>query len=388
MSTNKKKFLIVGAGLSGCVLANRLAKFLSCEIDLIDKRSHIGGNCYTKQDEESSIHVHQYGPHIFNSSNQRATNFWQQFVELVPYTHSVKAIIPGKSVYQLPINLHTINQFFNSTFSPKEAADFISSITVPILNPSNFEEQALSMVGQELYEAFFKGYTQKQWGVSPTKLPASLLKRIPLRFNYDNSYYKNSYSAIPRNGYTELFWKLIDSPCINLALNTEYDSSLRESYDHIFYSGPIDLFYNYRFGDLSYRTVYWKNQLVSGDYQGNSQSNYPSLDQDFTRVIEHKYFMPWLSFDKTIVSQEYSIETDRSREPFYPKRLESDMHILSKYSAIAMLDSQITFMGRLGTYRYLDMWKVTLETLELSDTICKYYLQGEGCIPTFSSSPY
>ena len=218
-------------------------------------------------------------------------------------------------------------------------------------------------------------------------MPASLLKRIPLRFNYNNSYYQNAYSAIPKNGYTELFHRLIDSPCINLSLNTEYSPSMIDSYNHIFYSGPIDLFYNYCFGDLSYRTVYWENQLVSGDYQGNSQSNYPSLDQSFTRIIEHKYFTPWLTFDKSIVSKEFSVETTRSLEPFYPKRLEVDISILHKYCALAESDLGVTFMGRLGTYRYLDMWKVTLETLELSDVICRFYLNSEGDLPTFSSSP-
>ena len=356
----KKNFLVVGAGLSGAIAANFLAEKMDSKVLIIDKRSHIGGNCYTVQDPSTKIIIHKYGPHIFNSPNSRVISFWKKFVELKPYTHSVKALIPNQGVYQLPINLHSINQFFRQTFSPREAKAFLAERAIPIPNPSNFEEQALSLVGYELYEAFFKGYTQKQWGVDPKLLPASILKRLPVRFNYSDSYFHSTYSAIPVNGYTELFENLLNHKNITLNLGLEYMPSMNHSFSHVFYSGGIDSYFSYKFSPLGYRTVFWENHSTEGDFQGASQVNYPSLTTPFTRIIEHKHFMPWASIPNSLYSFEFSKETTLTDEPYYPKRLDSDLQTLRQYHALAHEEENVTFMGRLGTYRYIDMWKVCL----------------------------
>ncbi|MDA7677006.1 NAD(P)-binding protein [bacterium] len=382
----KRNFLIVGSGLSGAIAANFLANQMDSKVLIIDKRSHIGGNCYTEKDPSTKITIHKYGPHIFNSPNSRVINFWKKFVELKPYTHSVKAIIPKQGVYQLPINLHTINQFFHQTFSPSEAKAFLAERAMPIPNPANFEEQALSMLGVELYEAFFKGYTQKQWGVEPKQLPASILKRIPVRFNYSDSYYHSSYSAIPVNGYTELFENLLKHKNITLKLGVEYSPSMNNSFTHVFYSGGIDSYFSYKYGPLGYRSVFWEDHITEGDFQGASQINYPTMTLPYTRIIEHKYFMPWTSISKSIYSYEYSKETTLTDEPYYPKRLDSDLLTLRQYHSLAHNEENVTFMGRLGTYRYLDMWKVTLETLELMDLAHLAYSSGSP-FPLFSFDP-
>src|SRR5947209_684743 len=217
-----KKFLVVGSGFSGAVLAYELANNLECRVDVIDERSHIGGNCYTERDAETGVTVHTYGPHIFNTDRKDIWDYVNRFIELVPYTNRVKAVYNGK-VYSLPINLHTINQFFGKTFSPGEAKEFIASIADnSIEDPQNFEEQAMKFIGKDLYKAFFYGYTKKQWGCEPTELPASILKRLPVRFNYNDNYYNTSLQGIPRDGFTPMFEKLLSHPSINLKLNAKF----------------------------------------------------------------------------------------------------------------------------------------------------------------------
>lgn len=380
------KLLIVGSGLSGCVLASKLASLHSIKLHVIDKRDHLGGNCYTYQDRYTGIIVHKYGPHIFNTNESSIYEFFNGLVELRPYVHRVKSVVNSRGVFDVPVNLHVINQFFGKSFGPSEAADFVRKQAVKIENPSNFEEQALSLVGPDLYEAFFKGYTIKQWGVDPRELPASIAKRLPVRFSYDSNYHRASFTGIPESGYTPIFEKLLDHPRIELSLGTPYTNEMRKDYDHVFYSGPLDEFYGYDEGRLGYRTVYWEHQTGEGDYQGISQINYPDLTVPHTRIIEHKHFMPWENYAKTIYSREFSKETGVGDEPFYPKRLAVDHEILGKYIQRAAADSGVTFMGRLGTYRYIDMWKAAQEALELGDTVIDALQKGRK-LPVFSAPP-
>lgn len=362
----EKKYLVIGAGFSGAVIAEQLSQRENVKVVVLDERNHIGGNCYTERDNVTGVMEHKYGPHIFNTDNQAVWDYISQFGKMIPYVNRVKAVYKG-AVYSLPINLHTINQFFNKTFSPEEAKIFIANLgDESIMEPSNFEEQAMKMLGKDLYQAFFYAYTKKQWGCEPTELPASILKRLPVRFNYNDNYYANPLQGIPENGYTAIFEKMLNHPQIELRLNTKYDDSFSiEDYDHVFYTGPVDAFFEYKYGRLSYRTVFFEKGYADGDYQGNAVINYSDESVPYTRVHEHKHFTPWENHDKTIYFKEFSKETQEEDIPFYPKRLPEDLEKLELYQEeVEKLDG-FTFLGRLATYRYMDMHHVIGEALEL-----------------------
>jgi UDP-galactopyranose mutase len=362
-----KKYLIIGSGFSGAVLANQLATKSDCHIDIWDEREHIGGNCHTARDEETGIMVHQYGPHIFNTDKKEIWDFVNSFVEFRPYVHRVKAMSNGK-VYSLPVNLHTINQLFNKTFTPDEARVFLAGLAdTSITAPQNFEEQALAFIGRELYYAFFYGYTKKQWGCEPTELPASILKRIPVRFNYDDNYHNNIFTGIPVEGYTALIQKLMEHPAITITLNKRFETDMDVSgYDHVFYTGPVDAWFNFKYGRLGYRTVTFEKQYADGDFQGTTQMNYCDEEVPFTRITEHKHFTNWEQHDKTIYFKEFSKETAPEDIPYYPKRLENDKQLLLKYRHDAASLEKVSFLGRLATYRYMDMHHVIGEALTYS----------------------
>ncbi len=361
------KILIVGAGFSGAVLARELAETNKHTILVIDERNHIAGNCFTKRDENTQVMEHIYGPHIFNTSNKDVWEYVQKFSKFRPYVNRVKAIT-DKGIFSLPLNLLTINSFFGKTFNPREAFQYVQSLSdTTIVEPQNFEEQALFLMGRDLYENFFKGYTIKQWGVNPNQLPASILKRLPIRFNYDDNYYNTIYQGIPEDGYTTLIDRMLQHPNITVQLNTSYTSDWNVDFDYIFYSGPIDAYYHHSEGRLGYRTILFDKEVYDGeDYQGNAVLNYCSASVPYTRVHEHKHFTPWEKHNKSIYLTEFSKETDTTDTPYYPKRLQNDIEVLHKYQKLAQNESNITFIGRLGTYRYLDMHHVIGEALELS----------------------
>ena len=363
-----KKILVVGAGFSGAVVAEQLAKTGKYNIDVIDERNHIAGNCYTSRDKDSDVMVHQYGPHIFNTDNRNVWDYISKFCQMMPYINRVKAVYNG-NVFSLPINLHTINQFFGKNLNPVEAKNFISSLgDNSILEPQNFEEQALKFIGKDLYEAFFYGYTKKQWGCEPTELPSSILKRLPVRFNYNDNYYNTSLQGIPKDGYTAIVENMLDNPSIKVSLNTKFDNNfLISDYDHVFYTGPIDAFFNYKLGRLSYRTVTFDKYTDYGDYQGNAVINYSNSDIPFTRIHEHKHFTPWEKHEKTVYFKEFSKETELGEVPYYPKRLKSDLELFEKYQAEVHNLLNFTFLGRLATYRYMDMHHVIEDALAISN---------------------
>ncbi|HEV2832065.1 MAG TPA: UDP-galactopyranose mutase [Hanamia sp.] len=371
------RFLIIGAGFSGAVVAHELAKNMDCHIDVWEERDHIAGNCHTSRDEETGIMVHHYGPHIFNTDKKEIWDYVNSFTEFRPYVHRVKAMHNGE-VFSFPVNLHTLNQLFKKTFSPATAREFLKTLrNKSSKEPTNFEEQALYFIGKELYKSFFYGYTKKQWGCEPSELPASILKRIPIRFNYDDNYHNNIFTGIPVEGYTHLVEKLLNHPSIHIHLNQKfYPSENMGEYDHVFYTGPIDAYFKYELGRLSYRTVTFESSIHQGDYQGTAQMNYCDENIPYTRITEHKHFTSWEQHEKTILFKEFSKETGLNDIPYYPKRLKQDMILLHQYRQKANLLQKVSFLGRLATYRYMDMQHVIGEALEFSNLFKNAFLFG------------
>ena len=373
----RSRYLIIGAGLSGTVLANRLAAAVDCTIDIWDERDHIAGNCFTKRDAQTGIMVHEYGPHIFNTDKKEIWDFVNSFMEFKPYVHRVKALSGGK-VYSFPVNLHTINQLFQQNFTPNEAKIFLENLACKsVATPANFEEQALKFIGKELYEAFFYGYTKKQWGCEPKELPASILKRIPVRFNYDDNYHNHTYTGIPVDGYTALVEKFIASDKINVTLNKKFHRRMDISaYDHVFYTGPLDAWFEYKYGQLGYRTVTFEKIYADGDYQGVAQMNFCDASTPHTRITEHKHFTYWEKHEKTICFKEFSKETGLGDIPYYPKRLQADKELLKQYRQEADTLTGISFLGRLATYRYMDMHHVIGEAIDFAGSFIDAHKKG------------
>ncbi|MEM9444967.1 MAG: UDP-galactopyranose mutase [Verrucomicrobiota bacterium] len=381
------KFLIVGAGFSGAVLARQLVDNLDCHVLILEERDHIAGNCHTKRDDSTGIMLHQYGPHIFNTSRKDVWDYVNQYAEFGPYVNRVKAVT-HKGIYSLPLNLLTINQFFGKRFSPDEAKTFVASLgDDSIGEPQNFEEQALKFIGRDLYDAFFYGYTKKQWGCEPTELPASVLKRLPVRFNYDDNYYSTNYQGIPLDGYTAIVEQILDHQKIEVKTSCRYESGVEAEYDHLFYSGPIDAFFDHQLGRLGYRTVTFERlDVTHGDYQGNALINYCEEKVAHTRSREDKWFTPWEKHEATVCYREYSQETGSDDLPYYPKRLAKDKDTLQQYVKLAEEQKGVSFLGRLATYRYLNMDQVIGEAIDFSHRWMKAWANKQVS-PLFSVKP-
>lgn len=358
-----KKILIVGAGFSGAVIGRLLAED-GYDVHIIDERNHTAGNCYSERDKETGVMVHIYGPHIFHTDNQEVWDFLNQHATMMPYINRVKTTVNGQ-VFSLPINLHTINQFFHKTFSPDEAKEFITSKgDSSIAEPESFEDQALKFVGKELYEAFFKGYTLKQWGLHPSELPASILKRLPVRFNYDDNYFSHKFQGMPKDGYTVIVDSIMDHKNITVSLNTKFKKIDQAKYHHVFYSGPLDAYFDYKYGRLAYRTLDFEKFSYQGDYQGTAVMNYGEESVPYTRITEHKYFAPWENHEGSVMYKEFSRLCTEKDLPYYPIRLVGEMDQLEQYVDLAEAETNVTFVGRLGTYRYLDMDVTIAEALK------------------------
>ena len=376
---------IAGAGLSGAVIARELAQ-AGIDVTVFEARDHVAGTCHTRRDPDTGVLQHVYGPHIFHTDNEEVWNYVRQFDTFMPFTNRVKAISDG-SVYSLPVNLLTINQFFGKTFNPQQARDFIAGLAArPDSEPGNFEEQALCFVGRELYEAFFKGYTVKQWGRDPRDLPASILKRLPLRFNYDDNYYASAWQGMPLHGYSAIVEKMLDHPRVAVHLNTGFERPLAAGFGHVFYSGPIDAWFDHCEGRLGYRTLDFEQERHAGDYQGNAVINYCNTDVPWTRITEHKHFAPWERHDHTVIYREFSRECEEGDIPYYPIRLAQEKTLLARYVALGQRESGISFVGRLGTYRYLDMHVTIAEALAAARRFLACMAKGEA-MPAFIQDP-
>ena len=368
ISLSGKRVLIVGAGFSGAVLARQLADVAGIKSLVIDSRDHTAGNCHTERDEGTGIMVHSYGPHIFHTDRIDVWNYVNRFGEFRPFVNRVKASI-DKGVFSLPVNLHTINQFFGKSLSPREAREFIrQKADHSIKEPANFEEQALKFIGRELYEAFFYGYTRKQWGCEPTELPAAILSRLPVRFSYDDNYYNSPLQGMPAEGYTAVIDNILAHENIEVRLATRYEPAMAAEFSHVFYTGPLDGYFGHQLGRLSYRTVFWEKTEALGDFQGTAIMNYPDARVAHTRIHEHKHFTPWEKHDSTLAFVEFSKETGSSDIPYYPKRLAADKELLASYATLARAETGVSFLGRLATYRYMDMHQVIGEAMDFSET--------------------
>lgn len=372
-----KSIAIVGAGLSGATIAFQLSG-RGYDITVMDQRPHLAGNVHTERDADTGVMTHKYGPHIFHTDNEDVWRFVRQFATFMPFTQRTKGI-SGGNVYSLPINLHTINQFFGRTMSPALAEQFVRDYLVDWdheKTPSNFEELALATIGPDLYAAFLRDYTRKQWGREPSSLPASILKRLPMRFDYNDNAFFHKYQGIPKHGYTAMVRGMLDLPDVTLQLGTKFTPDKdAKRFDHIFYSGPIDEWFDYRLGRLPYRTLDFTTvRMVEGDFQGCSVLNNCDLNTPWTRSTEHKHFTPWETHAGTIVTREYPREAKEGDVLFYPVRLADGKSKLLEYEALAAKEAGVSFVGRLGTYSYIDM---DVTVFQASQTAKEFHrLQG------------
>ncbi|WP_299084789.1 UDP-galactopyranose mutase [uncultured Ruegeria sp.] len=380
---NKGRFLMVGAGLSGAVIGRELAE-QGHEITIVDSRDHIGGNCHTERDADTDVMVHVYGPHIFHTDDEEVWQYVNRYANFLPYKNRVKTTSQGQ-VFSLPVNLHTINQFFDKTMRPDEAHDFITQeqADTTITDPQSFEEQAMRFVGRDLYEAFFKGYTIKQWGCHPSELPASILKRLPVRFNYDDNYFFHKFQGMPENGYTDMIAGILDHPSITVKLNTTFKRAMSDEFDHVFYSGPLDGYFDYELGRLGYRTLDFERFTYDGDYQGCAVMNYGEESVPYTRITEHKHFAPWETHEGSVCYREFSRAAGPDDIPYYPIRQVKEKALLGEYVELATRTQKVTFIGRLGTYRYLDMDVTIRESFETAKSALDAISKGQRLRPFY-----
>jgi UDP-galactopyranose mutase len=352
---------IAGAGLTGSVIGRVLAE-AGHKVTIYDERNHVAGNCHTER--RHGIMVHAYGPHIFHTDNAQVWAYVNRFATMRDVKLKVIAQV-GAQHYSFPINLLTMCQVYKKSLTPDEARAMIVDKT--IADPQNFEQAAIKSVGKTLYCKFFKGYTQKQWGRRPSTLPASIFKRLPVRFTHDDNYFYHRWQGVPEEGYTAMVERILDHPNITLHLSTSFDR-LRQ-YDHVVWTGTIDSFFDYEAGALAYRTLTFEHHITDGDYQGCHQVNFCDAQIPYTRRVEHKHFAPWELHDNTIVTSEISSEWQVGDIPYYPIRLAEDQQMLKEYMRLAHSVPNVTFAGRLGTYRYMDMDVTIAEALKTAQQI-------------------
>lgn len=365
----KYDYLIVGAGLYGAVMAHELnKKGKRCLV--IDKRNHIGGNIYCEDIE--GIHVHKYGAHIFHTSNKKIWDYMNQFAEFNNYVNSPIAVYKDE-LYNLPFNMNTFSKMWGIR-TPQEAKAMIEKQVkeTGITEPKNLEEQGLSLVGKDVFEKLVKGYTEKQWGRDCKDLPAFIIRRLPVRFTYDNNYFNDRYQGIPIGGYTAIIEKMLEG--IEVKTNTDFFEFRKENPDiseKIIFTGMIDEYFHYKFGALQYRSVRFETEVLDCDnYQGNAVVNYTEKEVPYTRIIEHKHF-EFGTQEKTVISREYSSEWKVGMEPYYPVNDEKNNQLFAEYKKLADAEENVIFGGRLGSYRYYDMDKVVEAALEKLEEINK-----------------
>lgn len=363
--------VIVGAGLFGLTVAQQAVEKHGAKVEIIDVRDHIGGNAYSYMDKETGAEIHKYGAHLFHTSNPRVWEYVNRFTEFTNYVHRVYTTHNGE-VFPLPINLGTINQFFHAHYTPAEAKALIAEQAGELAgtDPANLNDKGISLIGRPLYEAFIKNYTAKQWQTDPSELPAGIIKRLPVRFNYGNRYFRDTWEGLPKDGYTAWMERMIDDPRIHVTLNTDFFDESQPLNKKalvgkvpVVYTGPVDRYFDYELGDLKWRTVDFKEvRYDEGDHFGCPVMNFADSDVPYTRAIEFKNFNPERKDsqnpDKTVVWEEYSRFATREDEPYYPVNTAEDKALYEQYATKAAQEPKVVFGGRLGTYKYYDMHNV------------------------------
>ncbi|TDT33360.1 UDP-galactopyranose mutase [Naumannella halotolerans] len=360
--------VVVGSGFFGLTIAERAAADLGIKVLVIDRRDHIGGNAYSEDDPDTGIEIHRYGAHLFHTSVETVWNYVNRFTAFTDYVHRVYTR-HNEIVYPLPINLGTINQFFNAAYSPDEARALIAEQAGEFSaeNSRNLEEKGISLIGRPLYEAFIRDYTAKQWQTDPTELPAEIITRLPVRYNYDNRYFNDKWEGLPVNGYTAWLENMADHPNIEVRLDTDFFDTSQDvakattvGQVPVVYTGAVDRYFDYAAGELSWRTLDFEREVVpTGDYQGTSVMNYADADYPFTRIHEFKHFHPERADrypdDRSVIMREFSRFATKDDEPYYPVNTAADREGLLAYRELQNGEPNVLFGGRLGTYKYLDM---------------------------------
>jgi len=370
--------VVVGSGLFGLTIAEQAASRWGLRVAIVERRSHLGGNAYSEIDPETGIEVHKYGAHLFHTSNERVWEYVNRFTSFTSYVHRVWTTVDGV-VYPMPVNLGTINQFFSAAYGPDEARALIAQQAAEVDGQeiTDFESKGVSLVGRPLFEAFFKNYTAKQWQTDPKDLPASIISRLPVRYNYDSRYFNDKYEGLPVDGYTAWMERMVASELIDVYLDTDFfdpENPLNKAAVvgkvPVVYTGPVDRYFDYSAGDLSWRTVDFEKEVVdTGDYQGCSVMNYGDIDVPFTRIIEFRHFHPERDYqdEKTVIFREFSRFADHGDEPYYPVNTAQDRERLEQYRELMKNEDRVFFGGRLGTYKYLDMHMAIASALTMLD---------------------
>ena len=354
--------VVVGSGFFGLTIAERCATQLGLKVLVLDRRPHIGGNAYSEPEPETGIEVHKYGAHLFHTSNQRVWDYVNHFTAFTGYQHRVFTVYKGR-VYPMPVNLATICEYFGRYMSPEDARALVAEQAdeIDTDKAENFEEKGISLVGRPLYEAFFRGYTAKQWQTDPKDLPAAIVSRLPVRYNFNNRYFSDTFEGLPVNGYTAWLENMADHPNIEVRLDSDFFDVRDDIRGNIpvVYTGPVDAYFGFQAGELSWRTLDFELEVQkTGDFQGTPVMNYADEDVPFTRIHEFRHFHPerdWYPNDKTVIMREYSRFADKGDEPYYPINTAEDRQKLLAYRDLAKAEPDVLFGGRLGTYKYLDM---------------------------------
>ncbi|ACQ79431.1 UDP-galactopyranose mutase [Beutenbergia cavernae DSM 12333] len=379
--------VVVGSGFYGLTIAERCAVEHGIKVLVVDRRPHIGGNAFSERERTTGIEVHRYGAHLFHTSNERVWDYVNRFTAFTSYVHHVYTTYRGE-VYPMPINLGTVNQFFRSAYTPDEARALVAEQSTEISGHevSNLEEKGISLIGRPLYEAFIRGYTAKQWQTDPKDLPAEIISRLPVRYTYDNRYFNDTYEGLPRDGYTAWLERMADHPNIEVRLDTDFFDSSQPINSRdvvgqvpVVYTGPVDRYFEYAEGELSWRTLDFTEEVLDvGDYQGTSVMNYADEDVPYTRIHEFRHFHPERDYptDRTVIMREYSRFATREDEPYYPVNTPEDRARLLAYRDLAKGEDGVLFGGRLGTYKYLDMHMAIGSALSAFDNKLTPFLRG------------
>lgn len=381
MTTSIESFdvIVVGTGFFGSTIAERISSSSNLKVVVIDSRNHLGGNSYSEIEPTTKIEYHKYGSHLFHTDSAKIWEYCNRFTKFNNYRHKVFTIHNGQ-IYSMPINLGTINQFYKTNFTPEQAKAKIKESSQTSLNKDilDLESKAISLIGEELYIAFIKGYTTKQWQIDPKELPASIINRLPVRYNYNNEYFDDRYQGIPVDGYTKWIEKLLEKSTV--VLNTDFFDikHLIKSDQIVIYTGPIDKYFSYRFGALTWRTLDFELKVEEvNDFQGNSVINYADLDVPFTRVHEFKHLHPERNYQtsNTLIMKEFSRFASKDDEPYYPVNSATDRERLNKYRELIPNEKNVFFGGRLGSYQYLDMHMAIASALNMFENELKPKLQ-------------